>query len=253
MVQGYSGTGSVSGRTTTPGASGRSSRVRIGRPSACKCRTVSLSPSACRWAGDGSAPNAASRRTPRSTHSGACSLPALTSIWVPATAASGTAAAEGDVQPARQQQLERGAEAAVEAGDQLGVRRALAGGPQDPCRGVLLGEQVDQQRATVVGAVQLLEGLVVEGEQLAGAHQQPLAVGGERDPAGGAGEQAHAELAFEAGDVAAEGLLGHIQPGGGAGEVQLLGDGYEVAQQAQVELVRHVSGTSARPIDTLTR
>jgi hypothetical protein len=32
MVQGYSGTGSVSGRTTTPGADGRSSRVRIGNP-----------------------------------------------------------------------------------------------------------------------------------------------------------------------------------------------------------------------------
>jgi hypothetical protein len=35
--------------------------------------------------------------------------------------------------------------------------------------------------------------------------------------------------------------------------VQLLGDGHEVAQQAQVELVRHVPGTSARPIDTLAR
>jgi hypothetical protein len=60
-------------------------------------------------------------------------------------------------------------------------------------------------------------------------------------------------LAFEAGDVAAEGLLGQVQPGGGTGEVQLLGDGHEMAQQAQVELVRHVPGTSARPIDTLAR
>ena len=116
-----------------------------------------------------------------------------------------------------------------------------------------LGEQIDQQRATVVGAVQLLEGLVVEGEQLAGAHQQPLAVGRERDPAGGAGEQAHAELPLEAGDVATEGLLGQVQPRGGAGEVQLLGGHHEMAQQAQVELVRHVPGTSARPIDTLAR
>ena len=118
---------------------------------------------------------------------------------------------------------------------------------------MLLGEQVDQQGATVVGAAQLLEGLVVEGEQLAGAHQQPLAVGRERDPAGGAGEQAHAELPLEAADVAAHGLLGHVQPGGGAGKVQLLGNGDEVAQQAQVELVRHLLHTSARPIDTPAR
>ena len=111
----------------------------------------------------------------------------------------------------------------MEAGDQLGVRRMPACGAQYPSRGVPLGEQVDQQRPTVVGAVQLLEGLVVEGEQLAGAHQQPLAVGRERDPAGGTGEQAHAELPLEAGDVAAEGLLGQVQPRG-AGEVQLLGD-----------------------------
>jgi hypothetical protein len=95
--------------------------------------------------------------------------------------------------------------------------------------------------------VQLLEGLVVEGEQLAGAQQQALAVGGERDLAGGAGEQGQAELPLEAGDVAAEGLLGQVEPGGGAGEVQLLGDRDEVAQQAQVQLARHRPGTSPRP------
>src|SRR5215212_1648537 len=53
MAQGYSGTGSVSGRTTTPGATGRSSRVRIGSPSACRCRMVSSRPSACGWGGLG--------------------------------------------------------------------------------------------------------------------------------------------------------------------------------------------------------
>jgi hypothetical protein len=161
------------------------------------------------------------------------------------------AAAKGDVQAARQQQLQRGAEAAVVAGDQLGVRCVLAGGAEHPRGGVLLGEQVDQQRATIVVAVQLLDGLVVEGEQLAGANQQPLAVGGECHAAGGAGQQAHAELPLQPGDVAAEGLLSHVQPRSGAGEVQLLGDRHEMAQQAQVKLARHRPHLPLDQIDTL--
>jgi HD domain len=55
---------------------------------------------------------------------------------------------------------------------------------------------------------------------------------GEGDPAGGASEQAHAELLLQPSDVAAEGLLRPVQPGGGAGEMQLLGDRHELAQQA---------------------
>jgi hypothetical protein len=90
-----------------------------------------------------------------------------------------------------------------------------------------------------VVVVQLLKGLVVEGEQLAGPHQQSLALGGERDPAGGADEQPDAELPLQPADVAAERLLRHVQPGRGASEMQLFGDGHEVAQQAQVELPRH--------------
>jgi hypothetical protein len=86
---------------------------------------------------------------------------------------------------------------------------------------------------------QLPEGLVVEGEQLAGVAQQALALQGERDPAGGPAEQADAQLPLEPADVAAECLLGHVQAGGGAGEVELLGDDHEVAEQAQVQLVRH--------------
>jgi hypothetical protein len=128
------------------------------------------------------------------------------------------AAAEGDVDSSGQQQVQRSAEAAVEAADQLDVRYELAGGPQHPHRGVALGEQVDQQRARPVRAPQLLEGLVVEGEQLAGSDQQAPAFGGERDPAGGADEQPHAELPLQPADVAAEGLLGHVQAGGGAGK-----------------------------------
>ncbi len=111
------------------------------------------------------------------------------------------AAAERHVEPPGQQQLKRRAEAAVEASDQLGLGRALACGAQQPRRGVPLGEQVDQQRLVVVA--KLLDGLVVESEQLAGAQQQALAFGGEHDPAGGAGEQADAELLLEPADVAA--------------------------------------------------
>jgi hypothetical protein len=132
----------------------------------------------------------------------------------------------------------------VEAGDQLGLGRALACGAQQPRRGVPLGEQVDQQR--VVVAAKLLDGLVVEGEQLAGTQQQALALGGERDPAGGAGEQADAELLLEPSDVAAERLLRHVQPRGGAGEMQLLGDRHEVAKQAHVQLPYHPPGTIRR-------
>jgi hypothetical protein len=82
----------------------------------------------------------------------------------------------------------------MKAGDQLGLRCVLAGGTQHPRRCVLLCEQVHQQRAAVVVAVQFLDGPVVEGQQLAGTHQQPLALGGERYPAGGTGEQAHPEV-----------------------------------------------------------
>jgi hypothetical protein len=53
MVQGHTGTGSVSGRTTTPGTIRSLSRVRIGNPSARRCRTVSSSPSACGCGGLG--------------------------------------------------------------------------------------------------------------------------------------------------------------------------------------------------------
>ena len=88
----------------------------------------------------------------------------------------------------------------------------------------------------------------MEGEQLAGADEQSLAVRGERDPAVVRVNSAP-QLPLEAGDVAAESLLGQVQPGGGPGEVQLLGDRHEVAQQAQVELVRHVP---APPLDRLT-
>jgi len=109
------------------------------------------------------------------------------------------------------------------------------------------GEEVDQQRATAVELMQLLEGLVVEGQQLAGTHQQALALGGERDPPGRAGEQADAEPALQAADVAAERLLGHVQPCRGPGEMQLLGHRHERAQDPRVQLVRHPPTSHSDP------
>jgi hypothetical protein len=64
--------------------------------------------------------------------------------------------------------------------------------------------------------------------------EQPDAVAGERDPAGGPFQQPHPELALEPGDLLADRGLHHRQPLGGPAEVQLLGDGDEVPQLAEL-------------------
>ena len=46
-------------------------------------------------------------------------------------------------------------------------------------------------------------------------------------------EQTHAEFVFEVAQLAAERGLGDAQPGGGAVEVEFLGDGDKVTQVAQ--------------------
>jgi hypothetical protein len=73
-----------------------------------------------------------------------------------------------------------------------------------------------------------------------GAEDQPRALQvrgsgvGELDPAGGAAQQLDAEVSLEAADLLRQRGLGHVQPGGGVAEVQLLGDGHEVPQLAQI-------------------
>jgi hypothetical protein len=60
--------------------------------------------------------------------------------------------------------------------------------------------------------------------------EQAVAGGGGGDAAGGAGEQAEAELFFEAADGVAEGGWRDAELGGGAGEAALPGDGDEADQ-----------------------
>ncbi len=73
-------------------------------------------------------------------------------------------------------------------------------------------------------------------DQLPGPNQEPLPLRGEADPARGPHEERGVQALLEPSDVAADGLLGHEQPLRGAGEVQLLGHGHEVAQRADVDL-----------------
>jgi hypothetical protein len=68
----------------------------------------------------------------------------------------------------------------------------------------------------------------------AGGLEHGVAGGGELHPAGAPDEQLDTEVDLEPSDGSAEWLLGHMEPLGRAGEVQLLGDDDEVAQEAQV-------------------
>ena len=78
----------------------------------------------------------------------------------------------------------------------------------------------------------------VDGVQRGGAvgEQAPAGVG-QLDVPRRAHEQLGAELGLELPDRLAQRRGGHVQPVGGAAEAQLLGDGHEVAQMAQL---RHV-------------
>jgi hypothetical protein len=58
--------------------------------------------------------------------------------------------------------------------------------------------------------------------------------GRERDSGGRAVQQEGADIGFELLDGPAQRRLGHVQARGGAPEVALLGDRYEVAKRAQV-------------------
>ena len=80
------------------------------------------------------------------------------------------------------------------------------------------------------------ERLVDRAQRGAGRLQQRLAGLRELHAAGRALQQRHAELLLEPGDRGAERLLGDVHAGGRAREVQLLGDGDEVAQVPQLHI-----------------
>ncbi len=77
--------------------------------------------------------------------------------------------------------------------------------------------------------------------------QQPLTVGRQGHPPGRPYEEIGTQLPFQAPDVAAQRLLGHVQPDGGPGEVQFLGHGDEGAEETGVEVGREdIQGTYNR-------
>lgn len=137
--------------------------------------------------------------------------------------------AEGDIEPPGQDLRRRARQPAQIARHELDPGRLAAGQPEQPVARPHRGADVDQQRARLdrPGRAEV----VVGGDHPAGVRQQPFAVGREGDLPGGPYEQFRTEFALQPPDVAAECLLGDVEPGGGAGEVQLLGDGDEGAQQ----------------------
>ncbi len=72
-------------------------------------------------------------------------------------------------------------------------------------------------------------------QQAAHCRQQRQAGRGERHAAPGAGEQRHAQLPLQSLDGLRQRRLGHVQAGGGAAEVQLVGQRDELAPQPQLD------------------
>src|SRR5262245_50469240 len=80
----------------------------------------------------------------------------------------------------------------------------------------------------------------MEGNQLPGPAQQPLAIRGEGDSSSRSDEQLNAEFPFKPGNIATQRLLGDVQPGRRTAEMELIGYCHEVAQEARVDVAGHV-------------
>lgn len=125
---------------------------------------------------------------------------------------------------------------AGEALDQVHIHEGEAGAEfADAAQGFEGQDRGDE--AQVQGALAALAdagdlGQVAFGvaEQGGGALAQHGSGGGEGDCARGAVEQPRAEQGFQALDLLGERGLGDVQAGGGAAEVQFVGDGQEIAQ-----------------------
>ncbi|MNP20294.1 hypothetical protein D3C76_1128600 [compost metagenome] len=89
---------------------------------------------------------------------------------------------------------------------------------------VALGESTGRH-GRLLGALQQVLGFDKEGP----------AGGGERDAAGAAGEQFDAKVMFQQLNLSAERRLGHVQPFGGAAEIQFGCHGGETSQLSQLE------------------
>ena len=77
-------------------------------------------------------------------------------------------------------------------------------------------------------------GTVGEFEDLFGDGEQAPAGLGDRDRPRRPLEQRHPEIALEAGDLMADGRLGHVQPFGGAGEAEVPADRHECGELSQL-------------------
>ena len=147
-----------------------------------------------------------------------------------------------------------------------GIEASVAQVGEQGCGGVVVGVQVHGGMSLGQGREEGLEPVAGTGGQAelqfagdsasggAGGRQgvvgcldrgargfeQCVAGVGELDPTSRSVEQVDAQLGLELPDRGAQRLLGHVQAGSGSGEVQLLGDGDEVAQQSQVAV--HTSG-----------
>jgi hypothetical protein len=84
-------------------------------------------------------------------------------------------------------------------------------------------------------------------QDVTGVGEQHLARGGEADGTGLAHEQRAPEMMLEQSHLPRQGGLGHVQPLGRPGEVELLGDGDEVAEVTQVDV--HTEALSQGVLD----
>ena len=97
-------------------------------------------------------------------------------------------------------------------------------------------DEADRQPADLAAlhAPRLARRVLDRVEDLARAHEERRAGRGQLDLALVAQQQLRADLLLERADLLAQRRLGHVQALGRAAEVQLLGDGDEVAQVAEL-------------------
>ena len=114
----------------------------------------------------------------------------------------------------------------------MDVRKSGGVGVRDRAAGVQLE---DVRHPHGVRRRRLLH-VLRDGQELAGLDEEPLPAGGERHMPGVPDEQLCSELLLQLPDLLGQGGLAQVQLGGGAPEVQLVGDRHEVAHQPQVQL-----------------
>ena len=126
---------------------------------------------------------------------------------------------------------------------------SLVAEPAQGTHGAAFAAMAETEREVGLGGRQLPGGLLeaVDGDQHgAGVAEQALARIGKPHTPARALEQCQAELVLELADPLRQGRGGHVEAPGGAPEVTFLGDGYEVAQAAEID-VRHIRTVAARP------